>query len=703
MLKNIIKSSFYSFIISFLFVFWKVLSGERIVNYNFVYKFLEYTQVTFLSLLVFFLLVSFFIYLYINKSKIINDYIYKYRWIIAIIILLFCVIFKISGSSIGSWMYVTQEQMEDKDLLIGPNRSAHADEYCVYTPMTISQFYNKNQKYPYFSDTLRATKTDTFIVYGQPVKDFFVLFRPFHIPYLFLDLERGFSFYWCSRIIVLFMLTFEFFMLFTRKNKLLSFVSTVLVTFSPTIQWWISVNSLVEMIIFGELFILLLNLYINSKYKLRILFCILLAYTTFAYTLTFYPAWQIPFAYMFLVFTIYLIVENRDKFCIKKDGLIFVLYIAILFLFVYLLLLKSGNTIQNVTSTVYPGKRVSNGGGSFFDLFHYPYTLTLALTSLSFHVNSEIWGKFTSFFDFFPIGIIFSMIVLFKQKSKNKLLVLTLCLYVFLFVYISFGFPEFISRITLMSHATSFRAFSVLSFINLFLLIYSLSLIEFKIKLSYSVIYSLILTYIIITISIIRNINYYSHYLLIILVPVVFLSFLFLFTGKKKSFVFIVLLISFFSGILANPVRTGLQPILNNSLFLNIREQTVKDEGVWIVENLYFPINNYPVMAGAPTINCTNTYPNLSLMYTLDPIKKYEDIYNRYGSFMFIITNEETRFELLNPDLFNIYINVDDVVKLNSRFILTNRNLEQFSNSKVSFVKIKDIFEYKIYEIKHLS
>jgi len=703
MLNNLIKSFFYSFIISFLFIFWKVLSYEKVINYSFVYKFLEYTQVTCLGLLVFFLLVSLIVFIYINKSKIINEYIYKYRWIIAVIVLFFCVTFKISGSSIGSWTYVTQEKTEDTDLLIGANRSVHADEYCVYTPLTISQFHNKNQKYPYFSDTLRATKTDTFIVYGQPVKDLLVLFRPFHIPYLLLDLERGFSFYWCSRIIVLFMLTFEFFMLFTRKNKLLSFVSSVLITFSPTIQWWISVNSLVEMIIFGELFVLVLNLYLNSKYKLRILFCVLLSYTTFAYALTFYPAWQIPFAYMFSVFAIYLIIENKDKFCIKKDGVIFVLYIIMLALFIYLLLLKSGKTIHNVISTVYPGKRISNGGGGFLDLFHYPYTLTLALTAVSFYMNEETWGLFTSFFDFFPLGIIFAAIVLFKQKIKNKLLIFTLFLYAFLFLYVSFGFPEIISKTTLMSHVTPFRAFSVLSFINLFLVIYSLSLIEFKFNLFQSIIYSSILSYVVITAAIVRNINYYSHYLLIILIPVAFFSFLFLFAGKKKMFVLMVLLISFFCGMLANPVRVGLKPVLNNSLFINIKELTTQSDGSWMVENLYFPVNNYPIMAGAPTINCTNTYPNLDLMYSLDPAKKYENIYNRYGSFMFVVTEEETKFELANADLFNIYINVDDIIKLNSRFVLTNRNLEQFNNSKISFIKIKEVCEYKIYEIKHLS
>ena len=503
MLNKLIKSCICSFIITFFLVFWKVLSYEKIVSYNFFYKFLDSTQINFISLFVCFILVSFIIYLYVNKSNSINNYIYKYRWTIAIVILFFCVNFKVSGSSIGNWIHVTQEKVEDKDLLIGSNRSVHADEYCVYTPFTISQFYNKNQKYPYFSNTLRATKTDTFIIYGQPVKDFFIIFRPLHIPYLFLDLERGFSFYWCSRIILLFMFTFEFFMLFTKKNKRLSFISAILVSFSPTIQWWISVNSLVEMIILGEIFVLLVYLYINSNYKKRIILCVLLAYISFSYMLTFYPAWQIPFAYMFAMFAIYLVVENRNKFYLKKDGIILTIYIAISVLFLCLLLLKSGNTIHNIISTAYPGKRISNGGGNFLDLFHYPYTLTLALTSLSFYINTEIWGLFTSFFDFFPLGIILSLIVLFKQKTKNKLLLFMLFLWLFLFIYVSFGFPEFLSKITLMSYATSFRAFSVLSFLNLFLLIYSLSLINLKLDFYRSIIYSLVFSFTLITVMVI--------------------------------------------------------------------------------------------------------------------------------------------------------------------------------------------------------
>lgn len=287
MLNNILKSCIYSFIITFLIVLWKFLSYEKIITSSFVSKFSIYIQNNPLFFIFLFFSSFLLLFFYLKKYQIINKYLYKYRWILSFVFLFFCILFKLSGSSIGNWNYISQNLSKDESLLIGVDRSVHADEYCVYTPMTISQFYNKNQRMPYFSDTLRAEKTDVFIVYGQPVYDILVLFRPFHIPYLFLGLERGFSFYWCGRLILLFMLTFEFFMLFTKKNKMLSFIGSIIVTFSPTIQWWVSVNSLIEMIILCESFVLIFNLYIKSKYNIRILLSILLAYISFSYVLTF--------------------------------------------------------------------------------------------------------------------------------------------------------------------------------------------------------------------------------------------------------------------------------------------------------------------------------------------------------------------------------------------------------------------------------
>ena len=116
--------------------------------------------------------------------------VYQLRYLAAAVILFCCVLFEISGSSIGFWSvlldgtYENSAQDNSGDLL-GSSRSIRTDEWAVSTPMAFSQEYNHTGEYPYFSDTIRGDSTDAFIVYGQPVRSWEVIFRPFQIGYLF--------------------------------------------------------------------------------------------------------------------------------------------------------------------------------------------------------------------------------------------------------------------------------------------------------------------------------------------------------------------------------------------------------------------------------------------------------------------------------------------------------------------------------------
>lgn len=128
--------------------------------------------------------------------------VYQLRYLAAAVILFCCVLFEISGSSIGFWSvlldgtYENSAQDNSGDLL-GSSRSIRTDEWAVSTPMAFSQEYNHTGEYPYFSDTIRGDSTDAFIVYGQPVRSWEVIFRPFQIGYLFLG-----SFTWAVVFLV---------------------------------------------------------------------------------------------------------------------------------------------------------------------------------------------------------------------------------------------------------------------------------------------------------------------------------------------------------------------------------------------------------------------------------------------------------------------------------------------------------------------
>ena len=55
------------------------------------------------------------------------------------------------------------------------------------------------------------------------------------------------------------------------------------------------------------------------------------------------------------------------------------------------------------------------------------------------------------------------------------------------------------------------------------------------------------------------------------------------------------------------------------------------EQALWIVEGMELPFLNAPIMVGAPTINSTNTYPDLERWRILDKSGKYEKNYNRYA------------------------------------------------------------------------
>lgn len=289
----------------------------------------------------------------------IGDFLYKYRFVIAGLILIIGVLFEISGSSISSWNSILQTGITgDVDLIYGTSRSIRSDEWAVFMPMIFSQCLNS---FEYFSEAIRGDTTDVFMIYGLPVMNLMQIFRPFLIGFLFLGISKGLSFFWISRIIALFLVTFEFCMILSKKDKTLSFIGAMLVTLSPQIQWWFAVNGTAELFIFGELALVLLYKYMNTEsLKIRILILFGLIICAGGYILILYPAWQIPLFYAFFVLAIWIIIENRKECKISKKDIISIIVAILIFAgCMGYIFNKSFDTIKTITSTVYPGGRIS--------------------------------------------------------------------------------------------------------------------------------------------------------------------------------------------------------------------------------------------------------------------------------------------------------------------------------------------------------
>ena len=612
-----------------------------------------------------------------------TERVFKNRYAIALCIFVVCVVLRINGSSIGFLIQLIGTP--DTDILFGISRSIRSDEYAVFTPMTWSQYYG-DSPFSYFNSIIRATDTDVFIEYGQPIRSLLMVFRPFQLGYLFLPIEYGMSFFWVGRLIALFMVSFEFGRIITDDNRRISVLYALMVSFAPAVQWWFAINGFVEMLFFMQLSIIAFSIYLKSSSILKKTACaLIIAVCAGGYVLSMYPAWMVPLAYVLLVLIVWTYLQNRKTYSFDRKEIICIV-VSVLFLvlsavYVYR---QSGETIEIISSTVYPGKRDNSGGGDvirFFNSFNniwYPF-----IDGATYENTCES----ALFISLFPLGIIFYIKYLLSTKRNDLLCTLLLVVSVFLGCYCFVGFPGIISKITMMSMSFSSRAMVILSFNDLLLFVRSVYLCE-KHKASFghvlSIVFAVIFSLIMTVISYRINPAYFRIPMLIVqflLFGAIVYSVARGLTNEKvrKTGSVLIALTILISGLLVNPIRMGVDSVQNAPLMLEVQKLVNNDpDGIWIIEGLGFPLNNILIMEGAKTINSTNVYPQLELWETVDDGSDDSDIYNRYAHIIINHDNEglNDEFVLNNPDVFTVSLTDEELCSLGVDYIFTSNIFE---------------------------
>lgn len=639
------------------------------------------------------------------KGEVLGRTLYRYRFWIAGVLFVFCVIMEIHGSSIGMWAR-TLGSLETGEIA-GISRSIRSDEWAISTPMMLSQYYQA-EPFSYFSESLRGIPTDMFIVYGQPVLDTAILFRPFHWGYLFLSPGKGLAFYWCGRFIALFLVSFEMMMFLTNRRKRLSLAGAVFIVFSPVVQWWFAINGFVEMLIFAQLSILLLNQYMQTeKVWIRSICAGVIAICAGGFILTMYPAWQVPMAYLILILGIGVIVKNRKSFRFRKSDIII---LAVTF-FIFTgnmahILWKSKDTIAAVLNTVYPGKRVDIGGGAFSFILNYPSNIWYAMFGRGTMSNV---CESAQFIDFFPLCYMLPVYVLVKKRGKDLITVLLLGMSILLFCWSIIGFPEILAKITLFSYSTGIRAYTILGFCNVLLLFRALSFTElYKMSTGKVVVSGVVLGSVVVIGGKVVFPDFYPdiRYYVVTILAFIGLFTLLLFAANKKyqtCFILFSSCVMIYAGAFVNPICHGIEVVYAQEEVQEIQTLYEKNKtALWAMESLGPPYNNLAIMTGASTVNSTNAYPAMEHWHKIDSSKQYEDVYNRYAFVILQLKEEgDAEFILNAPDVFTVILTAEDLKKLDVDYIFTARNdLAQYSNEDVELVQMKTVDRFFIYQIK---
>lgn len=631
------------------------------------------------------------------------ELIYEYGFVLSFLLLIMLVSFKISGSSMGCWKLFLGDG--ESGIRLGEPRVWRSDEWGTLTPLCFRQQYNTLGSYNRYSQTLGSILTDNMLVYGQPSWDILTLFRPFYWGYLFFGSERGLSWFWCSRLIVLFLSWFELGMFITGGQKKLSVMLSICVSFAPFLQWWFAINGLVEMLIYGACFVLGSNYLVSRAFNPRkIAVAVGMAVCAVGYVLTFYPTWMVPVAWGFVPLFLWVVIWKFDRKVLRRvDVVPWLLIFVITAAGLTVLAVTSWDVIKAELNSVYPGNAPSSSGGTgLWWMMKYPISLVSR-----FSMN-ELIVENSSIICFAPAGFILALWVIIKEKKKDPLLILLLEMNLFLAWYYCVGIPKWLAKMLLLSFVNSNRGPQVLGFLRLTLFVRAVALKEKAPKRWLAALAAVISSAVPMRLALgftkyepggLRYEYFDTAEKILVVWAILAVVFYLLYRARKSKYTMAVLgvcTVVLASSIWINPVAKGVPEITKSETMQQIRDLVKEDpQAIWLVVDMAYPATNIPAMAGADCLNTTQTYPQKTRWETLDQEGEYEDIYNRYCHIRASL-GSKTMLELVSTDYVEVTLSPEELKKLNIRYIVSTNDFDEkiaagitniFTDSGIEFQK----------------
>lgn len=641
------------------------------------------------------------------------ELIYEYRFVLSFLLLIMLVSFKISGSSMGCWKLFLGDG--ESGIRLGEPRVWRSDEWGTLTPLCFRQQYNTLGSYNRYSQTLGSILTDNMLVYGQPSWDILTLFRPFYWGYLFFGSDRGLSWFWCSRLIVLFLSWFELGMLITDGQKKLSVMLSICVSFAPFLQWWFAINGLVEMLIYGACFVLGSNYLVSRAFNPRkIAVAVGMAVCAVGYVLTFYPTWMVPVAWGFVPLFLWVVIWKFDRKVLRRvDVVPWLLIFVITAAGLTVLAVTSWDVIKAELNSVYPGNAPSSSGGTgLWWMMKYPISLVSR-----FSMN-ELIVENSSIICFAPAGFILALWVIIKEKKKDPLLILLLGMNLFLAWYYCVGIPKWLAKMLLLSFVNSNRGPQVLGFLRLTLFVRAVALKEKAPKRWLAALAAVISSAVPMRLALgftkyepggLRYEYFDTAEKIVVVWAILAVVFYLLYQARKSKYTMAVLgvcAVVLASSIWINPVAKGVPEITKSETMQQIRDLVKEDpKAIWLVVDMAYPATNIPAMAGADCLNTTQTYPQKTRWEMLNQEGECEDIYNRYCHIRASL-GSKTMLELVSTDYVEVTLSPEDLKKLNIRYIVSTNDFDEkiltgitniFTESGIEFQKYYEGTQLSIY------
>ena len=635
------------------------------------------------------------LHFFVNIRKM-YEWIFQKRVWCAIAVFIFLVANKYNFSSVSQFdAYVeTGEGSQYVYPVFGKARSIRSDEWMVSLPRLMSAEYSDYGKY---NNIVRGTETTNLSASGL-YRSYGALAQPANWGFYLFGSEYGESFLWCFNMVFGFLFTFEFCLIVTKKQRLLSFLGANLIWFSAYNMWWSTVNWL----LMGQATLVLAYYFLKEiKTIRRFGWGCGIAIFGSAFVVNLYPAWQVPAGYFFLMILIWMFADNWKNIRSYKwyDWLCVVGTFVLMGSIILVYFKNDAEYLTAITNTVYPGSRICYGGYSITRLFGYIGNLLMPVVEYG---NPSEAGRFVTLF---PIPLILAVYAFFKNSKKDLLTGLLLIPTIVLGIYCVIEMPATIAKILLLTYTTPERAADILGYAMVLLLVVVLGRYgdKARLKLPYAVIVTAVVMGITLYYTKVQYAGYAKYFAFVIIgiaIAVVF-TMIIAKIGEQwhKRAIITASIVVLITGLMVNPLSYGLDAITSKPVAKEIGEIVSEDaDGIWIAVGSAVS-GNFMVACGAPTLNSVNYIPNMDMWAQLNLGKSEEELYNRYAHIAISLIDDETYISLRQADYIDLYLSYDDLQRLNISYIYTNDKLTNKDN--ITFEKLYGNNNTYIYRVTY--
>lgn len=651
-----------------------------------------------------------------EKAHIAADFCFQYRWVIALILFLLCVAFRISGSSIGIYDEIFPTQISKADSTwFGLPRWIRSDEYGVQTPVFFSQAYNGHALY---SSRMSLSQTNMVLNYYSPVWDLTALGKPLMWGYLLLGNTTGLSWYWCGLIILLFMTALETIRILTCGYRWISVAGALLIVLSPAIQWWVLPHMPIVILYAMALFTIGYSFFTAKRPADRWGYAFLAMIAIIGFVLSIFPSFQIPCITAVIVLLSVCLRRDRDQitFHTKYWYSIAVPAAASLGILIYFVIVSKAD-ISLLMNTVYPGARISAGGEyTLADLFPDLSSLFLPYFPITYSNSCEA----ATYIHFAPLFIlIFPLIYGYLKRRNSPELPVGLALTVLLIlcgVYMIAGIPVTVAKFTLLKYCNRMKG--VYGWLAALYTIWGFSILAKYpdlLKRWQKILFPFLYGGICAGIQDSNTVEYFTsihhrafypigtvYYSAIILLLVGIL--LAAFFGRKRLTACGLALVMFTAGATVNPIEHGTDALTNHPISQYISEIAEQEpEALWLCTDCTCIMPNFMMANGARVLNATNFYPDEAKWKIIDPENVYETYTNRYANqSASLADSEQTEVELISPDYIHYTLSPETLRALGIRYLLSSADYRELLNShNIQCRRVSGQDGYEIYRLSY--